>query len=323
MRPLKLLVAAVVVALVAGCSTTETQTLGASDSDAEHVITIAAVPGQNIRLLYVPEVEEIFAAHNVQLEVTEVRRQDVVESVTDGDYDLSYSAYVPPLLALADGADLRVVSGLGVLGAEGGNGSVLVPEDSSIKSWASLDGVSVAVASETSMSSLAVEAAILLDGGDNTVELKATDLGKIGAEVAEGKVAAGDLIEPYAASALDNYPNLVSIGDAKAYVFGKGTPLSTFYTTGSKADENAAAFAAFNAALEEAIGYGSENPDAVKEGGASQAGLSKDVARSLPDAVYSTSATAAELEPIVEVLLAVGWIEEEIDLSDFAAGASP
>src|SRR5690625_7893408 len=80
MRPLKLLVAAVVVALVAGCSTTETQTLGASDSDAEHVITIAAVPGQNIRLLYVPEVEEIFAAHNVQLEVTEVRRQDVVES---------------------------------------------------------------------------------------------------------------------------------------------------------------------------------------------------------------------------------------------------
>src|SRR5690625_1731550 len=182
MRPLKLLVAAVVVALVAGCSTTETQTLGASDSDAEHVITIAAVPGQNIRLLYVPEVEEIFAAHNVQLEVTEVRRPDVVESVTDGDYDLSYSAYVPPLLALADGADLQVVSGLGVLGAEGGNGSVLVPEDSSIKSWASLDGASVADASETSTSSRAVGEEMLFVGWDTSVGVEATGGGEYGVE---------------------------------------------------------------------------------------------------------------------------------------------
>lgn len=113
---------------------------------------------------------------------------------------------------------------------------------------------------------------------------------------------------------------MFDIGDAKEYVLGEDTPLTAFFTTTETAESKAAAFDAFRAALDEAVVFGNANPEAVKMGGAGQAGLSEEVALTLPTSVFASSATAEELTPIVDLMIAMNWITKAPDLDSFAAG---
>ena len=308
--------------LLAGCASTTDEPVGASEG-AEHRLTLAVVPGQDIGLLYVPEVQEIFKDEGVSLEVTEISGSDAVDSVVSKKFDLAYSSYVPPILGLDDGDDLRVISGLSNLGPAGSNGSTLVQKDSGIKTWADLVGKTVATQSTTSISSLALQAAIQEDGGDSAdpAKLVSTPSGKVVAKIAAGEVSAGDLVEPYVSAGMGNYPDqLVDIGDAKEYVLGEDTPLTAFFTTTETADSKTAAFDAFRTALDKAVEFGNANPEAVKKGSAGQAGLSEEVALTLPTSVFASSATAEELQPVVDLMVEMKWIAEAPDLGTFAAG---
>lgn len=306
--------------LVAGCSSTEPEKVGETEGEADYEISLAVVPGQDIGLIYVPEVQDIFAEHGITLEVTEVGGQDVVDGVVDGDFDLAYAAYVPPILALADGADLKVISGLSNLGPAGSNGSTIVGEDSGISTWADLEGKKVAVASAKSFSTLGLEASMAKDGVEGAMELVELDPGKIGDALDSGEVDAGDLVQPYASAAMNNYKGFEDIGDAKEYGLGEGTPLSAFFTTTSEAEANSEAFDAFKEALDESVEFGNDNPDKVKEGAAGQAGLSVEVSLDLPTSVYASSATAEELQPLIDTMIDLGWIDDSVDVSEFAAG---
>lgn len=310
------------VVLLAGCSSATDDAVGASEG-AEHLLSLAVVPGQDIGLLYAPEVQEIFEEQGVRLEVTEISGADAVESVTSRQFDLSYSSYVPPILGLDQGADLRVISGLSNLGPAGNNGSMLVQKDSGINTWADLQGRTVATQSARSISSLSLEAAIRKDAGDSAdlADLVPTPSGQIAAILAAGEVDAGDTVEPYASAATENYPDqLVDIGDAKEYVLGENTPLTAFFTTNETASSKAASFAAFRTSLDRAVEFGNANPDEVKKGGAGQAGLSEEVALALPDSVYASSATAEQLRPVVDLMVKMQWIAKTPELSGFAAG---
>lgn len=311
------------VVLLAGCSGASQDVVGAPPEQATHRLTLAVVPGQDIGLIYAPEVQDIFDDHGVTLEITEISGADAVDSVVSDDFDLAYSSYVPPILGLGEGADLRVISGLSNIGPAGNNGSTLVRDDSAAETWADLAGETVATQSTQSMSALALQAAIRQDGGDSAdlADLVAMPSGKIVAALAAGDVGAGELVEPYVSAGLENYPGqLRDLGDAKEYVLGENTPLTAFFTTTEAASAKSAAFDAFRAALDEAVEFGNEHPDAVKKGSAGQAGLSEQVALTLPDSVFSSSATAQELEPIVDLMLTMGWIPAAPDLDGFAAG---
>ena len=311
------------IVLLAGCSSPSAEVVGAPSGEASHRLTLAVVPGQDIGLIYAPEVRKIFEAHGVSLEVTEISGTDAVDSVVSQGFDLAYSSYVPPILGLGEGVDLRVISGLSNLGPAGTNGSTLVRNDSAAETWADLAGETIATQSSQSISALALQAAIQKDGGDSTAlaDLVTTPNGKIVAALAASDVEAAELVEPYASAGLENYPDqLRDLGDAKEYVLGENTPLTAFFTTTETASAKSAAFDAFRAALDEAVEFGNANPDAVKKGGAGQAGLSEQVALTLPDSVFSSSATAQELEPIVDLMVTMGWIPTTPNLDDFAAG---
>ncbi len=309
--------------LMAGCSPASKTTEVGGSQDSDHVLTVAVVPGQDIGLIYVPEVQEIFKDHGVRLAVTEIGGAEAVESVVSGGYDLAYSGYVPQILGLAEGEDLKVISGLSNLGPAGNNGSLFVREDSGIESWADLADKSVATASKTSISSLALQAAIYRAGDKtpNLANLVVTSPSESAVALANRDVDATDLVEPYASAALVKFrEGFVNIGDAKHHVFGENAPLTAFFTTTGHAKEKEATFTAFREALDEAVAFGNKNAHLVKMGGARQAGLPEDVALMLPTSVFGSSATAEELKPIVDVMLEMGWIDTAPNLEDFAAG---
>ena len=69
-------------------------------------------------------------------------------------------------------------------------------------------------------------------------------------------------------------------------------------------------------------------PDVVqdvvsKKGSAGQAGLSQEVALSLPNPVFASPATAQELQPVVDLVVTMKWIASAPDLNGFAAGQPP
>lgn len=313
--------------LLASCSGAEPGASGAptdADSsapagDGQYQITLGVVPGPDIGLLQVPEVQEIFESHGVSLEITNVQGPQVVTGVVSDQFDLAYAAYSPAILAMVAGTDLRVISGLSVYGPEGHNGATLVKKDSGIETWADIAGKKVATPSPRSLSALTLQTAITNDGGDagNVVEIVPLPHAQVAQALEDGQVDVADLVEPFASEALEQFPDLMDIGDSKAYVLGEGGPFTGFFTTGETAEREAEAFDAFRTALDEAIEYGNANPDEVKRAGAEQAGLSEEVALSLPDSSYDSEVTVEGLTPLVDAMTGLGWIESAPDLEKF------
>lgn len=243
----------------------------------------------------------------------------MVTGVVSGQFDLAYAAYSPAFLAMVAGTDLRLVSGLSVYGPEGHNGATIVKKDSGIETWADIAGKKIATPSPRSLSALTLQTAIAKDGGDTSTPVEIVPLphAQVAQALVDGQVDVADLVEPFATEALEKFPELTDIGDSKAYVLGEGGPFTGFFTTAEVADAKAEAFDAFRTALDEAIEYGNANPEEVKRAGASQAGLSEEVALSLPDSNYDSTVTVDGLSPLVDAMVELGWIESAPDLATF------
>lgn len=312
--------AALSITVVAACSSpSEGAAPSGSSSSGSNTLKVGVVPGPDIGLLSVPEVQKMFADKGVTLEVSSVQGPQVVTGVVSGQFDIAYAAYAPPILAMAAGTDLRLVSGLSAFGPEGHNGATLVKKGSGINTWEDIAGRKVATPSPKSLSALTLQAAIGKAGGDDTKKLQIVPLPQ--AQVAKaldaGDADVADLVEPFASEALSTYPDLQDIGDSKAYVLGSGGPFTGFFTTAKVSQSKAGPIAAFKAALEEAIAFGNANPDLVKKAGAKQAGLTEEVALTLPDSSYKSAVTVSGLQPLVDAMVAQSWVPKAPDLAKF------
>ena len=309
--------------MATGCSPSSS-TPAASDAGAggELQLKVGVVPGIDVGLLDIAIEKGYFKDAGLALEVTDVQGPQVVTGVVSGQFDLAYAAYAPPLLALASGTKLEVVSGLATIGAEGHNGGTLVRSDSGINRWSDLAGRKIAATSPRSLTALTLQAAINKDGGDpsNPVKIVPLPQSQVARAVSEGTVDAAAVAAPFDAQGIEQFPNLKIFGDSTAFILPEGAAYTGFFTTDKVQGSLGEAMKAFQAGMVKAVEYGNANPKEVRLRGAARAGLDEKQALSLPDSHFSVDVDAASLQILVDAMVEQKWITKTPDLSSFVTG---
>lgn len=286
-------------------------------------LTLGAVPTLDLGTIGIGNEQGIFERAGLEIEITFADGGPaVVTGVVSGQFDIGYTAWTPPLLAIAGDQPLRLVTGVAGIGPEGSNSLLLVRDDSGIESYADLTGKKVATNAPRSVLALLAIAATTVDGGDGTtIEIVPLPFGEVARAVAEGAVDAGVTVEPFITAASTEYPNVISIGDPSLVVQQERDPSTLIFTSadtlgGDKAD----AIARFKAAFAEAAAFADANPDDARRLGAEITGVPEASAAIMPVSPMVTDVDPARLQPVLDAMLQYGWIEEPLDLTEFLGG---
>jgi NitT/TauT family transport system substrate-binding protein len=282
-------------------------------------LIVGAVPSLDLGLIEVAKQQGLFEQAGVSVEIVPVDSgPNVVTGVVAGQYDIGATAYAPPLLALAEGAPLALVNGVGTVGPEGTNGGLLVRSDSGIATWKDLAGKKIASNAPRSLFSLTVPAAITADGGDASgIEIVPLPFNQIPKAVADGQVDAGVVLEPFLTAGLAEYPDLVDLGDSIYAVLPEGSGVGLYFTSAESKAAKGPAIDGFQQAIAKAIGYANENLDEVKAAGAPLAGLTPEQAAALPLSPFQPEITAEGLQSLIDLMVEFGWIAQAPDLGSF------
>jgi NitT/TauT family transport system substrate-binding protein len=311
---------ATVAALLAAAACTTAESAGTSASGGTLIVKIGAVPTIDYGVIKVGEAQGFFANRGVKVEITNVDSgPSVVTGVVAGQYDVGWTGYAPVLLAVAAGnSGLKLVSNIGLWGAKGNNGGILVRKDSGITSFAGLAGKKVATNAPRSVLSLTALAAAAKAGGDpRKIELVTLPFARIAKAVAEKQVDAGVTVAPYQTQGLEQFPELTNLGDAPAEVLRPGSPSGVVFAKKDLSGAEKTAVDNFQTAIKEALRYADIHPGEVKAAGAPLAGLSAADAAALPKTDYRGDVTAAQIAPLVALMKQYGWVKNDVDLVSF------
>jgi NitT/TauT family transport system substrate-binding protein len=309
-----------VAALLAPTACDSTDRAAPPASGETLIVKIGAIPSIDYGVIKVGEVQRFFAKQNVKVEITNVDGgPNVVTGVIAGQYDVGWTGYAPVLLAVAAGnTDLKVVSNIGLWGQKGENGGILVRRQSGITSFAGLAGKKVATNAPRSVLTLTALAAVAKAGGDpSRIELVTLPFAQIAKAVADEQVDAGVTVEPHQSKGLQQFPDLINLGDTPAEVLEPGSPSGVVFAKKNLGGEKKAAVDSFQAAIKETLAYADRHPDEVKAAGAPLAGLSPADAAVLPTVDYRSEVTAAQLAPLVALMRQYGWLKNDVDLASF------
>ncbi|CEH05031.1 ABC transporter substrate-binding protein [Propionibacterium freudenreichii] len=291
---------------------------GASASTQLQTVKIGAVPTLILGFLQVGEQQGYFAKQGLKLDITPADSgPNIISSLAAGQYDLAYTAYAPALVAVAGGQDLRLVDHLDNVSAAGHNAGLLVKSDSPITRWKDLEGKKIGANAPRSQLVLWIQAAIKADGGDpGTLQIVPLPLNQIADNVAQGKLDAGSVTEPYLTQA-HNSPALRDLGDPATAGFSQGTPSGGVFTSEKTLQAKSDVITKYRAAFAQTIDYANGHVDEVRAQGAKLVGLSDAAAKTITIDPISTDVKAQDFGPFVKALTELGWTKTDVDIERF------
>lgn len=320
--------AAALLTVVTACGSSADDGSGTSADATEpaaelETLSLGVVPSLSLGLLQVGEDQGFFADQGLELDITPADSgPNVITGLVAGQYDLGFTAYAPPFVAVGGGQDLRLVSPIDTHGGEGENGGVFVRGDSGITSWADLEGVTLGTNAPRSLAVLWVQGAIASEGGDpSTLELVPLPFNQIAENVNSGSLEAGISLQPYLNHGLAQFDELENLGDPATTFLPEGTPSAGVFTSAETFEAKADAFERFQVAVQETIEYANNNLEEVRAAGAELTGTSEEDAAEIPLVAFNADATAEDFAPLIDALLEFGWIENELDIDTFLSGA--
>lgn len=281
-------------------------------------LRLGAVPTLDLGAIEVGLAKGFFREQGIAIEYTLADGgPPVVNGVIGGTFDIGYVSYTPPLLALAAGQKLRLVSGLADIGPDRTNSTTLVRRDRGITSFMDLAGKTVATNAPRSLMSLTLPASITAAGADGKrVKIVPLPFGEIARAVAEGKIDAGITIEPFVAIAKLKYPELVEIGDPNA-ILGKGAPSTLIFTSEATMNSKAREIKRFQDAMVKSIAYANANTEEVRTAGAKLVRIPPESARLMPINPFNAKVTVDSLRPLVDMMVTYGWLDKPVDVNAF------
>lgn len=324
--------AATLLVITAACGSSTDDGSGTSnDSDDEttepaelETVTLGVVPSLSLGLLRVGEDQGFFADEGIELDITPVDSgPNVITGLVAGQYDLGFTAYAPPLVALGSGQDLRLVSPIDTHGEAGTNGGVFVRSDSGISTWSDLEGATLGTNAPRSLAVLWVQGAIAADGGDpSSLELVPLPFNQIAENVNSGSLDAGISLQPYLTHGLAQFDELEDLGDPAAEFLPPGTPSGGIFTSAETFEAKADLIERFQRAVDNTIVYANDNIEEVRAAGAELTGTSAEDAAEIPLDGLDATATAEDFGPLIDALLEFEWIETELDIETFLSGVN-
>lgn len=240
-----------------------------------------------------------------------------VAAVIGGAVDVGKSSMGSLITARAHNIDLKIVAGGAVFRSTNQHGEVLliVASDSPLKTGKDFNGKTVAVPSLGDQNTMAARAWMDAQGGDShSLSFVEVPSSAAAAAVAQGRVAGAVLAPPFAARALADgkLRNLGAIFTAIAPHFME----TAWFTTGDYAAKHRDLVLRFGKIIGDASGYVNGHTAEVAELVAAFTGFTTQSIIDNGISYLATSATAADIQPLIDAMAKYGLIDHRIDAGD-------
>jgi NitT/TauT family transport system substrate-binding protein len=229
-------------------------------------ITVGVIPIVDTAPIWLGREQGFFEEEGLELDLqTAAGGAALVPGVVSGDYDFAFNNVVSQMVAVDKGLDIRfVTNGASTAGQEEADFSaVIVPEDSSIKSPADLEGKRVSVNTLANIGDTTISHVMEQDGGDPAkVDFVEVPFPNAEAALANGQVDAAWILEPFLTSALKNGARVIS------YNYVETSPeldIAGYFTTGEMIDSKPEVVERFRKAMTRSLEYAQENPQEIRD----------------------------------------------------------
>lgn len=216
-------------------------------------------------------------------------------SLSSGSLDFMLASPTTPLIATAQGLDLKIISGYAANRPDivEDSVSVLVGPGSDIKSARDLEGKTVSINALGSIGEIGIREAVELDGGDpNRVTFVQLGFNEVGAQLESGQIDAGMAGPPFMQQIVADGGSVISDFIQEANLGGAELVIAS---SGALTRDDPEVIESFVAALDKTLAYAEEHQDEVRA-------LLPDVLGTSPEAAAKTDFIAWSAELDVDAL---------------------
>jgi NitT/TauT family transport system substrate-binding protein len=304
--------------LLAACGGGDEEPTGSADqqlsTDEPVSIRVGALPVGDMAPLYLAVQEGFFEDEGLDVEIQQIPGGAAgVPAMVSGELQFSSSNWVSVILAASEGLELEIV--IENSGNATGVNAILTGADSPLQSVADLAGQSVAVNTLGGPTEIVVRECLRgngLDPGDySLVEIPFPDQGSA---IAEGQIAAGLVAEPFVTLGTEQGQRVL-VDTPTCTPRLEGWPLIGWAATAEYTAENPEVAAAFARAMDEAIAFAADNPDAVNEIVQTFTSLTPELAERVvqPGWLEETEPSLERAELTQDLMIDNGLLDEPVD----------
>jgi NitT/TauT family transport system substrate-binding protein len=309
---------ALAIATLVGVGLSGCSLLGVDDGGGTE-ITVGLPPSAENAALYVGLEEGFFAEEGLRLKISTFASagSSLLNPVIKGSYPIAVTDMQTMMTAFMQGAEIQLISpASSVSGTKDTDfGAVVVAADSPIVTAADLSGRFIASNSRLDTNYVIVRSVIDAAGGNSAgVEWAEIPYADASRAVADGKVEAAFLVEPYLTFAVKAGQRIVSHSYAE---FDPKLNVNVYFTSKKWAKENPEMLEKFQRALNRSIEFGQQNPDKVIAftSDFSEKNFGSPVETILP--TYVSSFDRDSVAKLADAAVRYGVISESPDLGKF------
>lgn len=243
----------------------------------------------------------MFTAAGLSAEISPMRTSaSLIAAIVGGSLDIMTSTVVSIALAHNKGIDMRVIAEGNVYDGPPSQAAIVVAPNSTIKNGADLNGKTVAVNGLGDLTQVAIAAWIDANGGDSkSVKLIEVPFSGVGAALAQGRIDAAMLVEPFT-SAARAQGQIKILGDPQAAI-GRGYMVTGWYAKADWLNANRDTARRFvDVMLQTAKWANAHHPESAAIL-AKYVGMTADAIQSSPRAVYGEKPIQpAMIQPVLD-----------------------
>ncbi|MGO4416992.1 NMT1/THI5 like [Cupriavidus sp. OV038] len=287
-----------------------------AQTPARTKVRVASVVSAAWLPLWIAKDKGMFTAHGLDVDITTVQNVSTVVGALGRQFEVSGCTPIDIIKARLRKLDVVGIAGNTQELTANQQMQLVTRADGPIQNLADLKGQVVATPSLNGVIHIATLNALRQRGVDpKDVRFQEMAFANMGDQLAAGRVAAAEIVEPYASVSMK-----VGVRTLGNPMLGVADPviLTCWMANGQWARDHRAAVTAWRAALNDAIQYIQKNDQASRAVLAKWTRLPDAVAGSVRLPAYTTRLGDAEIDTWIQTSFAVGAIHEKVS----AAGAS-
>jgi ABC-type nitrate/sulfonate/bicarbonate transport system substrate-binding protein len=287
-----------------------------AQTPARTKVRVASVVSAAWLPLWIAKDKGMFTAHGLDVDITTVQNVSTVVGALGRQFEVSGCTPIDIIKARLRKLDVVGIAGNTQELTANQQMQLVTRADCPIQNLADLKGQVVATPSLNGVIHIATLNALRQRGVDpKDVRFQEMAFANMGDQLAAGRVAAAEIVEPYASVSMK-----VGVRTLGNPMLGVADPviLTCWMANGQWARDHRAAVTAWRAALNDAIQYIQKNDQASRAVLAKWTRLPDAVAGSVRLPAYTTRLGDAEIDTWIQTSFAVGAIHEKVS----AAGAS-
>ncbi|MBC9713560.1 ABC transporter substrate-binding protein [Streptomyces sp. TRM66268-LWL] len=297
-----------------GCGGDDGEGGGKGEGLEKSTLTIGTMPVADTAPFEIARAKGLFAKEGLTVRTQTLSGgAESISRLKAGALDISFGNYVSFMLAHTNKAlDVRIVAD--AFQAAPGTHAVLVADDSTVKSFADLEGKRIGVNTKRNISALLVKAAAKEEGVelDDDKAFAEVDMPNMGTALKSGSVDAVQAVEPFVTQITSSGTGRVlkDLGEAPTQEF----PIAGYATTAEFAKENPKTVAAFQRALKAAQAMADDRA-LVEQTLPSYTKITAPVAKEISLGTYPPELSEERLRRVADLMAEFGYVQGDVDVA--------